>query len=239
MSPATQSPPEDAGAHLAAGPGTGLSTAVGAATCGGCGAPLAPDQRYCLACGRPASPVRLAFLDVLQAERQPAGPGLPGGSQIGAYITVPQVEPAGVLGALRRYSGLLGLLAVLLAALLIGLLVGHWMTAGSSTGGGKQVVEVKGLGGASLAAAPATATTTPAAHSTAGSKSSGGAKTASAPKSEKAQEAQEVKELAKAKPPVAHKDNTKVVEKLSHTTGKKHEEEANKLINGDEPIETK
>ena len=42
-----------------------------AASCANCSAPLAPDQRYCLACGQPVSPVRLAFLDVLQSERQP------------------------------------------------------------------------------------------------------------------------------------------------------------------------
>ena len=60
---------------------------------------------------------------------------------------------------LRRYSGLLGLLAVLLMCLIVGLLVGHWVTQGNKTPA-KQVVEVKGLSG--LAAAPAVAATTPA-----------------------------------------------------------------------------
>ena len=45
------------------------------ASCANCSAPLAPDQRYCLACGQPVSPVRLAFLDVLQADAQPYGVG--------------------------------------------------------------------------------------------------------------------------------------------------------------------
>src|ERR1700722_17258456 len=36
-----------------------------AATCANCGAALVADQRYCLTCGQPCSPVRLAFLDVL------------------------------------------------------------------------------------------------------------------------------------------------------------------------------
>ena len=39
------------------------------ATCANCGAALVADQRYCLSCGHPTSPVRLAFLDVLQAEQ--------------------------------------------------------------------------------------------------------------------------------------------------------------------------
>ena len=37
-------------------------------SCADCGAPLVADQRYCLSCGQPASPVRLAFLDVLQGQ---------------------------------------------------------------------------------------------------------------------------------------------------------------------------
>ena len=47
------------------------------ASCRTARAVLAPDQRYCLACGQPVSPVRLAFLDVLQSDSQPyaARPG--------------------------------------------------------------------------------------------------------------------------------------------------------------------
>ncbi|HWX96646.1 MAG TPA: hypothetical protein VNZ01_07320, partial [Solirubrobacteraceae bacterium] len=117
-------------------------------TCAGCGSVLVADQRYCLSCGQPCSPVRLAFLDVLQTEHNPpaprtevwAGPGAielsPAGYPAGAY------EP-GLNGWLRRYSGLLALLAVLAMCLLVGLLVGHWVTQGKAPG--KQVVEVKGL----------------------------------------------------------------------------------------------
>ena len=106
------------------------------AACAGCGAPLAPDQRYCLACGRPASPVRLAFLDVLQAEPRPASTAILGAQSAAGYQPPP--DPPGMLGSLRRYSGLFGLLGVLLASLLIGLLVGHWLTGSAPTG--KQVV---------------------------------------------------------------------------------------------------
>jgi len=38
-------------------------------TCSNCGATLLADQRYCLECGQPASPVRLAFLDVLESDQ--------------------------------------------------------------------------------------------------------------------------------------------------------------------------
>ncbi|MGD0455811.1 MAG: zinc-ribbon domain-containing protein, partial [Solirubrobacteraceae bacterium] len=48
-------------------------------TCEHCGAPLLADQRYCLACGQPCSPVRLAFLDVLQGEQSRGALPGPGG----------------------------------------------------------------------------------------------------------------------------------------------------------------
>lgn len=61
-------------------------------TCTNCSAPLVADQRYCLSCGQPCSPVRLAFLDVLQSERQPQlGAGAAGSAPV-AYT--PYVEAA-------------------------------------------------------------------------------------------------------------------------------------------------
>jgi hypothetical protein len=219
--------------------------ASASATCASCGAPLAPDQRYCLACGQPASPVRLAFLDVLQAE-PPSG--ALGGQGVGVPSIPPSVahyapppEPDGLLGALRRYSGLLALTGVLLAALLIGLLVGHWAVGGNGgSGAGKQVIEVKGLSGA-LAAAPAAAaaTTTGASHSDSGEGSAGNANGHSA-KDEVKEEAKEVKEVkaAKAPPPVHKKTSSQSLQKLNKTTGKQHAKEVNELIKGDEPIET-
>lgn len=222
-----------------------------AATCAGCGAPLAPDQRYCLACGRPCSPVRLAFLDVLQSEHQTVSMPVLGGPRTDGYQLPP--DPPGLLGSLRRYSGLFGLLGVLLASLLIGLLVGHWITAGGSPG--KQVVEVKGLSGP-LAAAPAAGTSTGSGSSTGssssghGSSSGSGASTGSAPaaasssksqssaKSEKAEEAEEAKEATTTKAlPAAHKTSTSELEKLAHTTGKQHAKEVAAAL-GNGPIET-
>jgi hypothetical protein len=219
---------------------TSPSDATATATCAGCGAPLAPDQRYCLACGRPCSPVRLAFLDVLQTEHT-AATSILGGPQAAGYPPPP--EPDGLLGSLRRYSGLFGLLGVLLAALLIGLLVGHWITGGASPG--KQVLEVKGLSGAFAAAPAAGAAGTSTGSGSSSSTGHHGASTGSSssqshssPKSEQAEEAEEAKEVKTTKPPpAAHKTSSATLQKLEHTTGKQHAKEvAAELGNG--PIET-
>jgi hypothetical protein len=221
------------------------------ATCAGCGAPLAPDQRYCLACGRPASPVRLAFLDVLQADRsqETLAFGEPRFGQPTAAIPTLPPDPPGVVGSLRRYSGLFGLLGVLLAALLIGLLVGHWLTGNTSPG--KQVFEVKGLSG--LAAAPAASTpaggagTSTESGSSAsnghhgGSTGSASSKSHNAAKSEGGVEESSAEEAKAAKEAAAPKALPKPkaspsAQKLAHTTGKQHAKEVKEQ--GDEPIET-
>jgi hypothetical protein len=213
-------------------------------TCAGCGAPLAPDQRYCLACGRPCSPVRLAFLDVLQAEHQPTAAYVVGGEGGPSnYYPAPQ-EPDGMLGSLRRYSGLLALLGVLVGCLLVGLLVGHWVSQ-SDAPAGPQVVRIEGLSGPLASAATPTTTTTPSTTSTGragtGSTSSstktGTAKTATTPASSPAEEAEEAKEEEKEPKPLppAHKASS-TLKKLSETTGKKHAQEVNAL--GTAPIET-
>jgi hypothetical protein len=191
-------------------------------TCPNCSAPIVADQRYCLSCGQPVAPVRLAFLDVLQAEGQVGSgasweQGLPGDGYAGGRSPL--------LRTLGRYSGLIGLIGVLLLATLAGLLVGHWATHGSSAPG-KQVVEVKGLPTVIAAPAGTTATAT-APTSTAASKSAA---------SEEAQEAKEAKEEEKkpaAAPTKAASPTT--ANKLKTTTGKQKQEELNKL--GDQPIE--
>jgi hypothetical protein len=199
-----------------------------AATCANCGAPLAPDQRYCLTCGQPVSPVRLAFLDVLQADAQQYGGGqssvasLPPG-----YASV--IEPtSGPYAWLRRYSGLFGLLSVLLLAIVAGLLVGHWVTQ-SKAPVAAQVIKVEGLGG--LAAG---STTTPATSTTPATTS----KSSSSAKSEEAKEKAEAKAEAKtpAVVPKAKTLSSTAVHSLEKSTGRKHEEEIDKL--GAQPIET-
>jgi hypothetical protein len=198
------------------------------AACANCGAALVADQRYCLACGQPCSPVRLAFLDVLQGEAPAARAGGPTAWQrADAGVAYEPLAETGTAAWLRRNSGLLSLGAVLLLCLVVGLLVGHW-TQGTSHS--PQVVKVEGLSG--LAGAQPAASTTP-------SSSEG----SSAAKSKEAkEEAQAAKEAAKetkaekAPPPPPVKVSPTKLKKITQTTGKKHQEEVNAL--GAQPIET-
>jgi hypothetical protein len=192
---------------------------------------LAPDQRYCLACGQPVSSVRLAFLDVLQSDSQPytAGQGQTG-FVVPGYETV--IEPAsGIAGRMRRYSGLFGLLAVLLMAIIVGLLIGHWVTQSKTTG--PQVVKVEGL---SAGAAPAAAASTAPASTTPATTTPQPATASKTSAKTEAKEAKEATAIEKAPTPKAVTVSPTKLQKLGSTTGKKHEEEVNKL--GNQPIET-
>ncbi len=204
-----------------------------APSCANCSAPLAPDQRYCLACGQPVSPVRLAFLDVLQGDAQSYGVAqTPVGALPPGYA--PVIEPtSGATWTLRRYSGLFGLLSVLLLAIVAGLLVGHWVTQTSAPS--RQVVRVEGLG--ALAATPAAvASTTPGSTTAATPTSTTSAKSSKATAKTEAHDVQEAKAIEKAPPPKAVKVTPTKLKKLGSSTGKQHEEEVNSL--GAQPIET-
>jgi len=221
-----------------------------AETCSNCSAPLASDQRYCLACGQPVSPVRLSFLDVLSADAQAqpyagAAGALPAGALPAVALPAgyaPVIEPsAGSYAWLRRYSGLFGLLSVLLLAIVAGLLVGHWVTQGNAPS--RQIVKVEGLGGLAAAAAPATSTgatsgsaTTPAAGAASAGSSAATKETAKEAAKTEAHEAQEAKAIEKKPPPKAVKVSSEKLKKLGSTSGQKHEQEINKL--GAQPIET-
>jgi hypothetical protein len=210
------------------------SEQTGAAqSCANCSAPLAPDQRYCLACGQPVSPVRLAFLDVLQADAQSYGVAhTPVGALPPGYA--PVIEPtSGAAWTLRRYSGLFGLLSVLLLAIVAGLLVGHWVTQSSAPS--RQVVRVEGLGALAAPAAATSATPTSTTATTTPT-STTSAKSSKATAKTEAHEAQEAKAIEKAPPPKAVKVTPTKLKKLGSTTGRKHEEEVNSL--GAQPIET-
>jgi hypothetical protein len=206
-----QSPPEEAGAK-----------------CLHCGASVVADQRYCLTCGQPCSPVRLPFLDVLQAEADARVPATVIQAPVG-YLP-PVQRDQGALGWLRHQAGLLALLSVLLTTGLIGLLIGHWMAPSKASG--PQVVKFEGLPVAGVAAngvaATSPTTSTPA------------AKTATTSKQSEAQEVKEVKEAESPKkklpPPV--KTSSSTIDKLEKTTGKAHEKEIEKLTEGGQPIET-
>ncbi len=201
------------------------------ANCSNCGTGLVADQRYCLACGQPCSPVRLAFLDVLQAESELRRPVTVTPSAAAYLPSLPPDDDA--IGRLRRYSGLFGLIAVLLMAGLIGLLVGHWLAPSKAPAA--SVIKIEG-GVLPAAAAAAPATTTPSTASTSSTKT---APSKSAPSSE-AQEVKEVKEAetATAKPKAPVKTNAATLKKLSSSKGKAHQQEIEKLTAGDKPIET-
>jgi hypothetical protein len=204
-------------------------------TCPNCSAPLVADQRYCLSCGQPTSPVRLAFLDVLESERQPQlGPGAVSTTPV---AFAPYSEPPAGPAWLRRYAPLFAVLSVLLLAMIVGLLVGHWVTQ-SKAPAAAQVIKVEGLGGAPLSGATSTAPT-----STTSTTPAATAKSGASSKSEEAKEAAEAKaeEQAEAKTPAkapeAKKIGGEAVSKLEHTHGKQKEAELNKISHA--PIEVK
>lgn len=206
------------------------------ATCANCSAPLLADQRYCLSCGQPCSPVRLAFLDVLEAER-PTQLGVgPVGSTPVAYP--PYLEPPAGPAWLRRYSPLLAVASVLLLALIVGLLVGHWVTQSKTpVASAPEVVKIEGLGGTPLASATGTTTPTTSAPSTVKGKSSSSAESEEEKEKAEAKAEEKAEEKTPAKAPPAKTLSSTAVNKLEKTTGKTHEQELNKLTTA--PIEVK
>ena len=194
--------------------------------CPNCGASVVEDQRYCLTCGRPCSPVRLAFLDVLQAESEARAPVSIVPAPAG-YL--PPLQQDGAIGRLRRYSGLLALVSVLLITGLIGLVVGHWMAPSKASG--PQVVKFEGFPVAGVAAAGA---------STAPTTSTPATSTATTSKATEAQEVKEVREAEspKAKLPPPVKTSSSTIRTLEKSTGKAHQKEIEKLTEGGKPIET-
>jgi cell division septation protein DedD len=202
------------------------------AKCPNCGAQIAADQRYCLACGQPCSPVRLPFLDVLQAESELRRPPVAYAPPTAGYLP-PLPADDGAIAWLRRYSGLFGLIAVLLICGLTGLLVGHWLAPSKASA--PSIVKIEGT----LPAAAATSAPTTTAPTSTQASQTKAATSKSAPATE-AQEVKEVKEAetAKAKPKPASKPSAATLQKLSSSKGKVHQQEIEKLTAGDKPIET-
>ncbi|MCW3030663.1 MAG: hypothetical protein JWM66_796 [Solirubrobacterales bacterium] len=198
------------------------------ATCANCGTELAADQRYCLSCGQPASPVRLAFLDVLESRGAGAGAGQPT-LELSPVAYATAADGRGANGWLRRNTGLFALLGVLVLCLIVGLLVGHWVSQGNKAPA-KQVVEVKGLSG--LAAPVAATSTTPGATSTSAGEAKQSAKEAAEAKKAEAKETK----AEKAPPPKPVKVAPTKIKKLTQSTGAQHQKEINEL--GATPIET-
>jgi hypothetical protein len=205
-------------------------------TCGSCGAALVSDQRYCLECGAPCSPVRLAFLDVLQSRPEGVAmrnaPVASDGVVYGPAGVLPLADAhsqQGAAGWARRNSGLLSLVAVLALILIAGLLIGHWAGQGGTPS--KQVVEVRFPGGTPFAGAASSGTTGATGASSASKATSSRASSAS-----EGGESEEKETAAEnAPPPPAKKVN---LTKLSSSTGKKHNEEIEAATSGGQPLET-
>jgi predicted lipid-binding transport protein (Tim44 family) len=205
-------------------------------SCPNCSAPLVADQRYCLSCGQPTSPVRLAFLDVLETERQPQlGPGAMGTAPV-AYASY--VEPAAGPAWLRRYAPLFAVLSVLLLAMIVGLLVGHWVTQSkSTTTAGPQVIKVEGLGALGAASIAPTSTSATGTTPAATGKSSTSAKSEEEKEAAEAKAEEKAEEKTPAKAPEAKKTSSATITKLEKSTGTTHEKELSKLSTA--PIEVK
>jgi hypothetical protein len=197
--------------------------------CEHCGAVLVADQRYCLSCGQPASPTRMSFLDAMQTqELAPRGM-----TTTTAVVAAAPVEDTAGPRWLKRYAPLFAVASVLLLALLVGLLLGHWVTQSGKNQ--PQVVKLEGLGGLAAAqvAGSSGASSAPSEEKAAssGSESNSG----SGEKVSKGEESEAKAEEAKhAAPPKAVKVSKTQLDKLEKSTGKKHQEELNKI--GTSPI---
>ncbi len=212
------------------------------ATCANCGSQLVADQRYCLNCGQPVSPVRLAFLDVLAPSGAPPAGALPAAAWPppatiealpGSYVAVQ--SQGGANAWLRRNSGLLGLIAVLGLFLLAGLLVGHWVSQSKTAP--NTTVKVEGLSGlAAAGSAGATSGTASATPSEPASSTAAPAKTSAKQEVKEKAEGEHETAKEKAPPKEAKKVSKSDLKKLTQSTGKKHQEEIN--ASGAEPIET-
>ena len=141
---------------------------------------------------------------------------------------------SGPFAWLRRYARLFGLLSVLLLAFIVGLLVGHWVT--QSKAPSQQVLKVEGLTArrrraAATPTSPAATSTTPAsATPTPASKAAGQGEDEEAKPKKAGSEGDRKNAAAKRSKSLDQTQETR------NTTGKKHEEEVNKI--SDEPIET-
>ena len=95
-------------------------------TCAQCGAPLAPDQRYCLSCGTRRADARLPFRDVLAP---PTGGEAGSVSASGAAPPPPAggrgEDVAGTADRARANLALVAGLGCLLLALGVGILIGR------------------------------------------------------------------------------------------------------------------
>ena len=173
------------------------SIAGGGDNCPNCGASLAPDQRYCLACGHRRGDPRLPFMDAvvfMESAKQPA----PSAAQAAATTATPAPDRRPFMSA---NASLVAGVATLILAIGVGVLIGRSGDSGSSNAAAPapQVITVgEGAGGGSAA--------TPKAS---GSKEAGRGKSAAAAKPNTA-----TKKKAKKKLETGSSGTTKAVEEV-------------------------
>jgi hypothetical protein len=115
--------------------------------CPNCGASLAPDQRYCLACGHRRGDPRLPFMDAvvfMESAKRPAAPDA-------AVAAAPAPDRRPFMSA---NASLVGGVATLVLAIGVGVLIGRSGDSGSSNAAAPapQVITVGGGGGGEGAA---------------------------------------------------------------------------------------
>jgi hypothetical protein len=173
--------------------------------CARCGAPLADDQRYCIACGERRGDPRLPFMDGRSAVRAPVAPE-------------PVAPPPPPRSRWSSGATLVAGVGTLLLALGVGVLIGR---AGQDdarvAAAPPQVITVQGGGGTAAAATTATTATTDApAAKAAGTKKRAEAKRDTSTATEGTQEQQQAAQavvkgagnVPTAKTPVVKKGQT-------------------------------
>ena len=161
--------------------------------CPNCGASLAPDQRYCLACGNRRGDPRLPFMDAvvfMESAKRPVAAD----SGAAAAATVPDRRPF-----ISANASLVAGVATLILAIGVGVLIGRSGDSGSSNAAAPapQVITV-GAGSAGAATAKA-----------AGGKEASGGHAAAAKKPKAATEKKAKKKLA-----TGNSGTTKAVEEV-------------------------
>jgi hypothetical protein len=120
---------------------TNLPTTSSRDHCGSCGAPLTPDQRYCVECGQRRGRSRVEFMDRIVPAAEPAKEPV-------SERRLPRFSPN---------AALIAAVGTLILAMGVGVLIGRWAT---SEKGGSTQVKLVNLGGATTGTGSATPTTT-------------------------------------------------------------------------------
>jgi hypothetical protein len=118
--------------------------------CPNCGASLAPDQRYCLACGQRRGDPRLPFMDAvvfMDSVKQPAG----GASTAASGATTS--PPADRQPFMSANASLVAGVATLVLAIGVGVLIGRTGDSGSSNAANQTPQIIKLGGGGEVEAA--------------------------------------------------------------------------------------